>query len=101
MEKWFEDILKQVMDHNEYKDNETTVSVCDTLDRWTPCDLILREYLNNGGGSAKGFLGITTLQCEKAYNYIKEHKEDFIGKDMINQKGVNNFGFPLWKDYNF
>lgn len=101
MGKWFENILKDVMEHNEYKENETTVSVCDTLNRWTPCDLIIREYLNNGGGSAKGFLGITTLQCEKAYNYIKEHKEEFISKNMINKNGHNNWGISLWENYNF
>jgi hypothetical protein len=59
-EKTFKSYLKKVMEHNDYTSDMTTVDVCNEKDKWTPCDLILREYYNNGGGSAKGFLGITT-----------------------------------------
>ena len=101
MEKWFEKTLDKVMKYNEYEKGAISVEVCDTLKRWTPCDLILREYLNNGGGSAKGFLGITPGECRKCYEYIKENKEEFISKNMISKNGKNNFGFPLWENYNF
>ena len=100
MEKWFEDTIKKVAKHNEHS-KAITVEECDKLGSWTPCDLILREYLNNGGGSAKGFLGISTSQCIKAYNYAKTIKQELIDKNLINQNAKNNFGFTLWTDYNF
>ena len=100
MEKWFEDTIKKVAKHNEYG-KARTVEECTKLGMWTPCDLILREYLNNGGGSAKGFLGISTAQCIKSYNYAKTIKQELIDKNLINQNAQNNFGFTLWTDYNF
>lgn len=99
--KWFEKYLKKVMEHNDYAPMQITVKECDKVNRWTPVDLILREYLNNGCGSAQGFLGVSPDTCDKLYNYIKLHKDEFIEADMINKDASNNFGFTLWKDYNF
>lgn len=99
MEKWFLNALKRIMKHNNYPDDWVTVSKCDEVNKWTPVDLILREYYNNGGGSAKGFLGISTALCEKCYYYIRENAQEFIDADMVNKKGVNNSGFTLWDNY--
>ena len=99
--KSFITTLKKVMEHNEYTPEMLTVEECDKQDRWTPCDLILREYLNNGGGSAKGFLGIGPKACESAYRYICEHKQELIEQNYINKDAHNNFGFSLWKNWNF
>ena len=89
------------MEHNDYEAEMLTVEECTKKDRWTPCDLILREYLNNGGGSAKGFLGIGEQRCENAYHYICEHKEELVKKNWINKDGWNNSGYYLWENYNF
>lgn len=99
MENWFKTNLKKVMKHNQFEDNQITVEECDKVGSWTPCDLIIREELNNGGCSAKGFLGIMPRTCHKCYDYIKEHKQEFIDANMINKKGVNNWGFVLWNNY--
>lgn len=97
--KGYLSILKIVMAHNQYGEEMTTTKECDKLERWTPTDLILREYLNNGGGSSEGFLGITKSKCFEAVEFIKEHLEELIAKDFISEKGWNNFGIPLWDNY--
>ena len=96
MEKWFMNILKKVMQYNGFKENMITVNECDKENCWTPCDLILREYLNNNGGSAKEFLGITKAQCTKAYNYILANKKTLLHLNYLNRTGFNNLGFRLW-----
>ena len=99
-DKRFNEILHKVMKHNDYTDDMTTVAACNERDAWTPCDLIMREYLNNGGGSAIGFLGITKRECCEAYDFIMDDIETFIAADMINERAWNNSGFPLWNNYN-
>ena len=95
--KWFENQLKKVMEHNNYKPNMLTVEECEKTNQWTPCDLIYREYLNNGGGSAKGFLGLTRANCIKGAMFIKEHFKELVDNDLLSKEGRNNFGFVLWK----
>lgn len=100
----FEEILKKVLEHNNEdgaygKDATISITAEECIGRWSPCDLIIREYLNNGGGSARGFLGITPRECIDAYGYLVAHKEEL--KPLINQNGWNNYGFSLWKDWNF
>lgn len=97
----FNNIIKKVMAHNNYTEDMQTVAVCNEHQSWTPCDLVIREYLNNGCGSAKGFLGITAGMCEQAFDYICEHKETLISADKINKDRWNNSGFPLWHNYDF
>ena len=89
------------MEHNKYNKEWITATICDAEKKWTPCDLIAREYLNNGGGSAKGFLGIGTQACINAYDYMCEHKQELIENDLISEKAWNNCGFTLWSNYNF
>lgn len=98
---WFRNRLKKVMEHNEYPSDCVGVENCLTIESWTPVDLIVREELNNGGGSAKGFLGLSTSDCHRCYKYIKENKEYFIAKHLVNESARNNCGFPLWHNYNF
>lgn len=98
-QKQFENTLNKIMEHNRYNEKMVTVEECNKYDKWTPTDLIMREYYNNGGGSAKGFLGITPKRCEEAFDYIQEHKQELVQKRYINEKGYNNFGFPLWTNY--
>ena len=100
MEKWFEKTLKDVATHNEH-DGVMTVAECEKKGIWTPCDLIIREYLNNGAGSSRGFLGISPARCIRAYNYAKTIKQELIEKDLISEEAWNNSGFPLWSNYDF
>lgn len=100
-EKTFKNTIKQVMEHNDYKPSWTTTVKCNEAKKWTPCDLIIRETLNNGGGSAKGFLGIDKKRCLNAYEYICAHKVELIDLDLINKEGWNNWGISLWSNYNF
>lgn len=92
-------VLKKIMEHNNYKENWLTVDMCDSVGIWTPVDLICREYYNNGCGSAKGFLGITPEMCEEAFDFIRENNDYFVEQKMLNKDGYNNSGFPLWYDY--
>ena len=101
MKKSLQTLIEKVMTHNNYQNNQITATECDKIDRWTPVDLIIREYLNNGGGSAKGFLGIQPYQCRKAYEELKQIKQELIDKDLIHKDAWNASGFTLWTDYNF
>ena len=104
LRKWFLDTLEKVRKYNEYPKNYLTVAKCNKLGKsgsWTPCDLIIREYLNNGGGSSLGFLGITTRECEKCYKYMCENKNEIIAKNLVNCVGYNNWGIELWRNYQF
>lgn len=95
----FENYLKKVMQHNGYEENMITVSECDKKNKWTPTDLILREYYNNNCMSAKGFLGITPNECEKCFNYIRDNQKQLKADNYYNKCGCNNFGFTLWENY--
>lgn len=95
----FTTVLKTVMAYNDFTEDMLTVKVCDAKNKWTPTDLILREYLNNGGGSSKGFLGITKSKCFEAVRFIKDNLEELIALDYISEKGFNNFGMQLWDNY--
>ncbi len=99
-ERQFNNTLQKIMDYNNYPSGALTTEKCDQEGKWTPTDLILREYYNNGGGSAKGFLGITSSRCLEAYLYIKAHQEELRKKDYYNKDGFNNWGFRLWSNYN-
>lgn len=99
--KNFDKTLNDVIAHNEYDGFGITATECAKHGLWSPCDLIIREYLNNGGGSAQGFLGISPQRCINAFNHICEHKQEFIDKDLVSEDGFNNFGFTLWSNYGF
>ena len=95
--KDFDKIIAQVKKHNDYGKDWDTVKECEKHGKWTPVDLICREYLNNGGGSARGFLGITPKKCEDAYHYIVDHNQEIYEQGLLHQEGWNNSGFPLWE----
>lgn len=99
--KWFENRIKTVMDHNEYSEDMKTAQECNKRGHWSPCDLIAREYLNNGGGSANGFLGMSKTECKKCYLYMCENRDEIVRLDLVSKEGYNNFGFKLWENYGF
>lgn len=93
--------LKKVMMHNNYESGCVKVDQCNKIGKWTPCDLILRAELSELSGSAMGFLGISSRENKNAFDYICANKNYFIEQNMVNKDGWNNWGFPLWKDYDF
>ncbi len=97
--RWFLNRLHTIMKHNEYSEDMITVTACDKQNQWTPTDLILREYYNNGGGSSKGFLGISRSECYRCFKFIKENQSELKQLDYYNETGFNNFGFKLWDKY--
>ena len=99
--KWFKNRLRTIMTHNGYMEDMLDVDTCEEQNKWTPIDLIAREYLNNGGGSAKGFLGITPSECCKCYDYICENKDYIVANHLVSEKAWNNSGFPLWSEYDY
>lgn len=100
--RWFKNRLATIQKHlNRSEEEDITSKACEDKGIWTPCDLIAREELNNGGGSAKGFLGISTSECHKCYDYMQDHKGYLIDNDLISEEGWNNSGSHLWHNYNF
>lgn len=98
--KWFMNRLQKIAQHNGH-DSVFTSEKGNSLGLWTQCDLIAREYLNNGGGSAKGFLGITRAECIKCYDYMCANRETLIELDYVSRKAWNNYGIILWDNYQF
>lgn len=99
--KFLANAIAKVMEHNGYHDGMRTATECESHDRWSPCDLIIREAINNGGGSAKGFLGLTKANCLKCYAYMVDHRQDMIDQDLVSKQGWNNHGIALWQNYNY
>ena len=97
--RWFLNRLHTIMAHNDYTNDMLTTATCTPNGKWTPTDLILREYYNNGGGSAKGFLGISKAECIKCYKYAHDNQELLKSADYYNECGWNNYGFELWNNY--
>lgn len=95
----FENRIRKVMEHNDYTPDMMTAQACEAKGFWSPLDLILREYYNNGGGSAKGFLGLTTKDCIDCYEYAREHQEELREAGLYNEVGISNCGFTLWHNY--
>lgn len=98
---WFRNTLKKVMEYLSYEDGWVYVEESDKHGKWSPVDLILREYFNNGCGSSRGFLGITSARCEKAAEYIRSNKDLIMACGLVSKDGWNNVGNPLWSNYGF
>ena len=86
--------LQKVAEHNklnklEWFENEG---------RWTPVDLVLRRYLNDGETS-EVFLGLNEEEFQRALSYIRNNFEDLVNQKQISTYGKNNYGFELWKDF--
>ena len=93
----FEKNLVKFMEFNGCK--ELTVTKCDLLGVWTPIDLIMREYYNNGGGNYACY-GFKTIRAfDNMVDYIVEHQKELRAKNLYNKDGYNAFGFPLWSNY--
>ena len=97
--EWFRKDVMKVMAHNDYEEGMDLAKACDERGYWSPVDLMMREYYNNGGGSAKGFLGISTSECIRCAEHIVANQGKLREMGAYSKDGFNNFGFPLWKDY--
>jgi hypothetical protein len=41
------------------------------------------------------------VNVEEMYNLLCEHSEMLVEENMISERGFNDFGFPLWEDFDF
>jgi len=83
----------------KYSD-ESNLSECpfykyNNTKKWTIADLFIRQYLNNG---MDGF-GLKNV-C-RMYKFLCIHRETLIRNKMVSENGWNNFGFPLWKNFEY
>lgn len=62
---------------------------------WTLADLFIRQWLNNGCD------GFEMVNVRKMFNLLSKHKQLLIDNNMLSKNGRNNFGIPLWENYNF
>jgi len=77
---------------NHY-DDKAPIEVND--EQWTLADLFARQWLNNGWD------GFGMVNVEEMYNLLCEHSEMLVEENMISERGFNDFGFPLWEDFDF
>tara|TARA_R100000234_G_scaffold24197_2_gene13898 strand:+ start:4682 stop:4966 length:285 start_codon:yes stop_codon:yes gene_type:complete len=64
-------------------------------EKWTLADLFIRQWLNNGWD------GFGMINVKEMFEFLSKHKQVLIQHGMLTKDGYNNFGFPLWKNYNF
>lgn len=82
-------------------DKETQVEMNNKIyhsvndDKWTIADLFIRQWLNNGGD------GFGMKNVRNMYEYLCSKKAELIEYNLINKEARNNFGFPLWANYEF
>ncbi len=62
---------------------------------WTLADLFARLWLNNGCD------GFGMVNVKKMYDLLCENKQLLIDNNMISKEARNNYGIPLWEEYNF
>lgn len=97
---WVQSKVRKIMEHNSHEfPNDITVKECEKKDLWTPIDLSLREDINNGSGSSKGFLGILPHENKKLSQWIRENAQLLKELDYLSEFGWNNFGILLWSNW--
>lgn len=62
-------------------------------DYWTLSDLIVRQFLNNGGD---GF-GISNV--EDGYRFVEKHKHELRFLNMLSEIGWNNSNMIIWENW--
>ena len=62
---------------------------------WTIAELVIRQYLNNGGD------GFDMINVEENYMWLKTIKDDLIKYNLLSKEGTSGSGFTLWKNYKF
>ena len=60
---------------------------------WTFADLFIRRFLNDGCD------GYGLKNVVKVYRFLCKNKQLLIKHNMISKRGVSNFGFVLWTNY--
>ncbi len=85
-------LLSNCEDYDEYAD-----PIYHTVNdkKWTIADLFIRQWLNNGWD------GFGMNNVEEVYGYLVDNKELLIEYDLVSPDGINNSGFPLWRNYDF
>ena len=91
-----EEIIEKLLENCEadYSDPKyRNVNSANDAVVWTLCDLFVRQWLNNGAD------GFGMINVEKMYELLVDNLDVLIENDMLNEDGYNNFGFPLWSEY--
>lgn len=96
MEK--EEIVSYLLE-NYTHDDEPPMTVKEGLavDQYTLADLFIRRYLNDMSDAP----GWGLRNVKKVYKFCCKYKIHLIKHDMVNKEASNNFGFDLWKNYEF
>jgi hypothetical protein len=88
-----EELVKEL--RMNYDDDGRYVPIEVHDEQWTLVDLFARQWLNNGCD------GFGMVNVKKMYKLLCENKQLLIDNNMISKEARNNFGFPLWEEYNF
>jgi hypothetical protein len=86
-------LIEKLRRNYQSDDGEHPTEVNDEV--WTLADLFIRQWLNNGWD------GFGMVHVESMFDLLSKHKQLLIDNNMLSKDGYNNFGFPLWKNYNF
>ena len=62
--------------------------------KYTLADLMIRQWLNNGCD------GFEMVNVKENYDWLVSIKDDLIKHNLLSKHASNNFGFPLWENYN-
>ena len=90
------DIIEKLLSDFENKEEMSKAIYEEVNDKkWTLADLVIRQYLNNGGD------GFGMKNVRDNYDFLVEHKEELIKYNMVSKEGANNSGFNLWKNYKY
>ena len=98
---WFRNRLQKILEYYNEKPEELTSAGAHKNGHWSPCDLILREALENKFKPAHSFVGFSVPEGKKCYIYICENKDELIEMGYISKKGWDKFHNILWNNYDF
>lgn len=62
-------------------------------DFWSLADMLSRQWLNNHCD------GFDMVNVYDGYCFVVDNKEELKALNMLSESGINNSGFPLWKNW--
>jgi rRNA processing protein Krr1/Pno1 len=83
-------LVENCEDDTEYSDSKFHNV---NRENWTIADLFVRQHLNNGSD------GFGMENVAKVYKYLVKHKQELREYNLLSEDGINNFGYPLLKNY--
>ena len=86
------ELMKRLLDNYDNKEGHTIVDTVNGIEYTLP-ELFVRQYLNNGCD------GLNMRNVVEMYEFIVDNKEHFIKHNMIGEQAYNDFGLPLWDNF--